>query len=103
MSDEYRTLDPFARKDLEKVDEVVAVGLPDPVAELRLREALGLAVAASVPGEDPVVVLPAPDGVRPAAAGVGETVQEEQRGSARVGAAEPVEAQVLTGVGGWHT
>jgi hypothetical protein len=103
VADEHRPLDPVPPEDLEQIDEVVAMGLPYSVAKLPLGEPLGLAVPPGVPSEDLVVVLPATDRVRPAAARIGETVEEQERRSARLSAAEPVEAEVLTGVRGWHT
>jgi hypothetical protein len=103
VADQHRPLDPVLPEDLQQIDEVVAMGLPYSVAELPLGEPFGLAVSSGVPSEDPVVVLPATDRVRPAAARIGETVEEEERRSVRVSAAEPVEAEVLAGVRGWHT
>ena len=103
VADDDRTPDSVVDEDLQEVDEIIPVDFPDSAAQFSLGEPLGLAVPAGVPREDPVVGLPATDRVRPTAAGIGETVKEEQRRGARVIAAEPVEAEVLTGVRGWHT
>ena len=57
------------------VDDIREVGLADSGRQLLVGEPLRLPVAAGVPGEDAVVVLPAGDGIGPAAAGVGQAVQ----------------------------